>query len=66
MSEIRKLLDENTAVALWPDAGMALNLKRGATYAGAVRGDIKTFRMGRLLKVPTAWLRQKLDLEPAA
>jgi hypothetical protein len=41
-------------------------MSRSGTYAAAVRGEIKTIRFGRLMKVPTAWLRQKLDLEPAA
>jgi hypothetical protein len=63
MDEIRRLLESNTAVPLWPEAGTALNLKRGATYRAAEIGEIKTLRFGRLLKVPTAWLRQKLDLE---
>ena len=63
MDEIRKLLDENTAVRLWPEAGKALNLKRGAAYAAAERGEIRTLRFGRLLKVPTAaWLRSQLGL----
>jgi hypothetical protein len=33
--EIRRALDENLAVPLWPTAGRALDLKRGATYAAA-------------------------------
>jgi len=33
MSEIRKLLDENVVLPLWPDTGKLLKLKRGATYA---------------------------------
>jgi len=64
MSEIRKLLDENVSLPLWPETGRVLGLRRGATYAAARAGEIKTIRFGRLLKVPTAWLRQKLDLEP--
>jgi hypothetical protein len=64
MNEIRRLIEDQVAVPLWPDAGTALDLSRGSTYAAAKRGEIKTIRFGRLLKVPTAWLRQKLDLEP--
>jgi hypothetical protein len=41
---------------LWPDAGRALGLSRNGTYEAARRGEIKTLRFGRLLKVPTAWL----------
>jgi hypothetical protein len=67
MDQIRKLLNENAALPLWPETGKVLGLRRGATYAAAQSGDIKTIRFGRLLKVPTAWLRQKLDItEPAA
>jgi hypothetical protein len=62
LEEIKKLLESNTAVPLWPEAGTALNLKRGATYAAAERGEIRTLRYGRLLKVPTSWLREQLGL----
>jgi hypothetical protein len=62
MDEIWKMLNEHAAVPLWPEAGKALNLKRGATYRAAETGEIKTLRFGRLIKVPTAWLRQKLEL----
>jgi hypothetical protein len=63
MDDIRKMLNQHAALPLWPEAGKALGLRRGSTYAAAERGDIKTIRIGRLLRVPTAWLRQKLDLE---
>jgi hypothetical protein len=67
MDEIMKLLNENAVLPLWPEAGQVLGLRRGAAYAAARSGDIKTIRLGRLLKVPTSWLRQKLGLdEPAA
>jgi hypothetical protein len=65
--EVRKMLDENTAVPLWPVAGGLLNLTRGATYRAALAGEIKVLRFGRLKRVPTAWLRQQLGLdEPTA
>jgi hypothetical protein len=66
VEEIRKKLDSHTAVPLWPDAGMALGLTRGHTYRGAITGDIKVIRIGRLKRVPTSWLRQQLGLEPTA
>ena len=68
MVEIRKLLNENAVLRLWPETGkLILGLSRGATYSAAAKGDIKTVSFGRLRKVPTAWLRQKLGLdEPAA
>jgi hypothetical protein len=67
MDEIRKLLTENAVLPLWPETGRILNLSRNGTYAAADRGDIKIIRLGRRMRVPTAWLRQKLGLdEPAA
>jgi hypothetical protein len=67
VEEIRKLLTENAVLPLWPQTGRILNLSRGGTYAAADRGDIQTIRLGRLKRVPTAWLRQKLGLdEPGA
>jgi hypothetical protein len=63
MDEIRKLLTENAVLPLWPQTGKILNLSRGATYAAAERGDVKTIQLGRLKRVPTAWLRQKLGLD---
>ena len=66
MDDIRQLLNERLTVPLWPTAGKALDLKRGATYRAAAAGEIKTISIGRLKKVPTKWLREKLGLEPAA
>jgi hypothetical protein len=67
MSEIRKILDENIVLPLWPETGRLLHLGRGATYAAAERGEIETVDFGRLKRVPTAWLRRRLGLdEPGA
>ena len=67
MDEVRKLLTENAVLPLWPDCGTILRLSRNATYSAATRGDIKTIQLGRLKRVPSAWLRAKLGLdEPAA
>jgi hypothetical protein len=62
-NEIRQALDEKLAVPLWPTAGRALDLKRGATYAAAAKGDIPTLNVGRLKRVSTSWLRAKLGLD---
>lgn len=62
MNEIVKLLSENAVLPL-ERAGQILGLKRGAIYAAAKAGDIKTIRLGRLLKVPTSWLRRKLEVD---
>jgi hypothetical protein len=62
MGEIRKLLNENAVLPLWPDTGRLLKLKRGATYAAERRGEIETIALGKLKRVPTAWLKRKLGI----
>jgi hypothetical protein len=62
MDEIRKLLDENVVLPLWPETGRLLHLGRGATYAAAERGEIATVDFGRLKRVPTSWIRRKLGM----
>jgi hypothetical protein len=62
MDDFTKLLKENAVLPLWPETGRILGLRRGTTYAAARSGHIKTIRIGRLLKVPTAWLRQRLEI----
>ena len=66
MDEIRRLLNENAVLPLWPQTGKMLNLSRGGTYAAAARGDIKTIQLGRRKRVPSAWLRAKLGLDEGA
>ena len=63
MDDLRKLLTENAVLPLWPDSGTILRLSRNATYAAAARGDIKTIQLGRLKRVPSAWLKAKLGLD---
>ena len=46
-----------------PQAGAILGLNRSASYEAAKRGEIETFRIGRLLKAPTAPLKKKLQIE---
>jgi len=62
IDELHKLLDEHAVVPLWPTAGQALGLTRGAAYRGGITGDIKVIRVGRIKRVPTAWLREQLGL----
>ena len=66
MDEIRRLLNEKAVLPLWPQTGKMLNLSRGGTYAAAARGDIKTIQLGRLKRVPSAWLKAKLGLDEGA
>jgi hypothetical protein len=66
MNAQEKKLSENLVLRLWPEAGEMLQLSRNATYDAAKRGEIKTLGIGRVKRVPTAWLRQKLGLAPSA
>jgi hypothetical protein len=63
MKEIKRELREKLAVPLWPTAGRALDLRRGATYRAAAEGSIPTLDVGCLKRVSTSWLRQKLGLD---
>ncbi len=58
--------DEQPTVPLWPTTGQALGLGRSATYAAAERGEIPTIRLGGRIIVPTAALRQLLQLDQLA
>ena len=65
--DVRRLLSENAVLPLWPETGRLLGLSRGATYRRAEDGSIKTVPLGRLKRVPVAWLRRVLQIdEPAA
>ena len=61
--EVKKMLDEHPTVSVWPEAGTALGLKRGQTYACARTGHIEVLEFGRLKRVSSAWLRKKLGLD---
>jgi hypothetical protein len=58
--ELKKKLAEHPTVPLWPDAGKALGLKRGQTYACGRTGDIEVLEFGRLKLVASAWLQKTL------
>jgi hypothetical protein len=70
-NKVLKLLSTHATVPLWPEASKILGgskpLSRGATYAAARSGSIKTFRIGNSIRVPTSWLIAQLALdEPPA
>jgi hypothetical protein len=64
--EIKRDILEKLSVPLWPHTGWALNLKRGATYDAERRGKIPTTGVSRKKDVPTAWIRNKLNINPSA
>jgi hypothetical protein len=62
--ELTALLSNATADV--PDVGrICFGLSRNGSYAAALRGEIPTIKVGRLLKVPTATLRRQLGIEAA-
>jgi hypothetical protein len=42
MDEIRKKLDDNATLPIWPDVAELFGLCRASAYAAAAKGDIKT------------------------
>jgi hypothetical protein len=47
-----------------PEAGRAVGIEgRNQSYEAAKRGEIPVMRYGRLLKVPTRWVRKQLMLD---
>ena len=46
-----------------PEAGKCLGIGKNASYDAASRGEIKVVAIGKQKRVPTAWLRRKLDLD---
>jgi hypothetical protein len=63
-NELKQLLEKPTASV--PDVGrICFGLSRNAAYEAARRGDIPTVRLGKILRVPTAWVRAKLLVEAA-
>ena len=64
--EIKRDILEKLTVPLWPHAGRALNLQRGAAYAAAAAGKISTLDVSRKKDVSTAWIRDKLNIKQPA
>jgi hypothetical protein len=57
--ELAQLLGKPTASVA--DGGrICFGLSRNASYEAARRGDIPTIKIGRLYRVPTAWVRSKV------
>lgn len=66
MLELKKALDEQLTVPVWPHAGMALGLSRNPAYEAAKRGDFPTIRIGGAIRVPTSSLRKILGMDQPA
>ncbi len=60
-NELKLLLFEQLSVS--PDvAGQAFGLSRSAAYAAVRRGEIPAVALGKLRRVSTAWIRERLGL----
>ena len=57
---MREILSEPTTSV--PDAARVLGISRNSGYEAAIRGELKTLRFGRTLRVPTTWLLSQLEL----
>jgi len=61
---VRRLLDENVVLRLWPETGHIFGLGRGSTFKAAREGKIPTIDLGvNKRRVPVAWIRKKLGID---
>lgn len=61
---VRRALDTELMVDLWPTAGAILNKGRSSTYDAARSGSIPAIKVGREWRVPTSKLREMVGLPP--
>jgi hypothetical protein len=66
LSEILEDIRNKPVVPLWPHAGKALGVSRGAIYAAAARNEIEVIRIGRSIKAVSAALPKQLRIDPGA
>ena len=63
LEEILEDIRRKPTVKVWPHAGRALGLGRGAAYAAAARKEIDVIRIGRSVRAVSASLRRRLGLD---
>jgi excisionase family DNA binding protein len=56
-------LKTKAAIPLFPEVADMLGLSRSEAYRACKKGRIKSYRFGRRVFVPTAWLSRTLDLD---
>jgi len=66
LSEVLEDIRNKPVVPLWPHAGKALGVSRGAIYAAAARNEIEVIRIGRSIKAVSAALRKQLRIDAGA
>jgi hypothetical protein len=64
-NDIMEDIKTKPTVPLWPHAGAAYDLSRGATYQAAARGEIEVVRIGKSIRAVTSALRKRLGIEAA-
>jgi hypothetical protein len=65
LKEILRDIKTKPTVPLWPHAGAAYDLSRGATYQAAHRGEIEVVRIGKSIRAVSAAIRKRLHIEAA-
>ncbi len=65
LEDIMTDIKTKPTVPLWPHAGAAYDLSRGATYQAAARGEIEVVRIGKSIRAVTSALRKRLGLDAA-
>jgi hypothetical protein len=63
LEEILEEIRRKPTVKVWPHAGRALGIGRGATYAAAARNEIDVIRIGHSVRAVSASLRKRLGIE---
>jgi hypothetical protein len=63
LEEILEDIRRKPTVKLWPHAGQALGIGRGAAYAAAARKEIDVIRIGRSVRAVSASLRKRLGMD---
>jgi hypothetical protein len=63
LKEILREIRNKPTVPLWPHAGRALGISRGATYQAAANGQIDILEIGRRKLAISATLRRRLGLD---
>jgi hypothetical protein len=66
LAQILEEIRQKPVVPLWPHAGKALGVSRGAIYAAAARNEIEVVRIGKSIKAISAALRKQLRIDDAA
>ena len=62
-TDIKRALTERVSVPV-ELAGKAFGLGRNSSYKAVQNGELPSIKIGSKFCVPTAWIRQRLGIEP--